>query len=76
MTTTTVTLDDLTVEVCCLADHEAGRSDRAARQSWLHGRVHVVERSDAPPLLIPGCEHLNEATVAEAVHRYRLHQVA
>lgn len=68
--------DATTIDVCSLADREVGRSYLAARRSWLHGCIHVVERTDAPPLLIPGCDHLTDATVVEALHRYRLNQVA
>ncbi|HWJ83513.1 MAG TPA: hypothetical protein VNS55_14840 [Nocardioides sp.] len=68
--------DATTLEVCSLADQEVGGCDRVARASWLHGRVHVVERPDGTPLLVPGCDHLTDATIAEALHRYRLNQVA
>lgn len=71
------TLDDASpLEVRSLADRDAAGCECAARRSWLHGRVHVVVLADGSPVLVPGCDHLTDATVVEALHRYRLHQVA
>lgn len=64
------------LEVRSLADRDVAGCECAARTSWLHGGVHVVERADGPPVLVPGCDNLTDATVVEALHRYRLRQVA